>query len=624
MCGIVGIYSKSPISDRGLLARMRDTLAHRGPDDAGLWWSQDRCLGLAHRRLSIIDLSPAGHQPMADQTGRLQIVFNGEIYNYQDLRRELESRGHTFRSQSDTEVLLEAYREWGTDCLPHLNGMFAFCIYDHSEECLFLARDRAGEKPLFYTYNSERFTFASELKALMADPAFSKKVDLDALEFYLAYGYVPGELCLLAGVHKLPPAHAMKFSLRTHDLKVWQYWQLPYPEDRVTATTEELTEELKHLLKDAVRRQMVADVPVGILLSGGVDSSLVTAAATSVSPGKVQTFTITFPDYIEYDEGPYARLVAEHFGTEHTELVAEPATVELLPLLARQYDEPMADSSMVPTYLVSKLIRQHCTVALGGDGGDELFGGYPAYHWTFKQELVRTFFPAFLRNAISIAAEKILPVGLKGRTYLMGCSGGLPQAMAHFNLFYDVTVRQRLVPALRGRPQDLIGSPEQYKIGRCQTERGLPGMAMSLDFQTYLPDDILVKVDRASMLNSLEVRAPFLDYRIIEFAFRKVPNVLRVNHSQRKILLRHLGSRLLPSSLDLHRKQGFMLPLSDWLKGNWGRYMMDVLFGADDSIFDNKMVRRLWKGQECRFHNTERLFALVMFELWRKNYKVNL
>lgn len=600
-------------------------MMHRGPDDAGLWWLPNGCIGLAHRRLSIIDLSPAGHQPMTDQTGHVHIVFDGEIYNYQDLRRELESRGHTFRSHSDTEVLLKAYQQWGTDCLQHLNGAFAFGVYDLDGEWLFLARDRAGEKPLFYTYESDRFMFASELKALMADPTLPKKVDLDALEFYLAYGYVPGERCLLSGVHKLPPGHAMKFSHRTHNLKVWQYWQLPSPQNGVTATTEELTDELQLLLKDAVRRQMVADVPVGILLSGGVDSSLVTAIAASVSAGKVRTFTISFPDHVRYDEGPYARTVAEYFGTEHTELVAEPTTVELLPLLARQYDEPMADSSMVPTYLVSKLIRQHCTVALGGDGGDELFGGYPTYNWMFMQAFIRTCFPAPIRDILSIITGKVLPVGFIGRHYLMSCAGGLPQAVAYNSRFYDDAARQRLVPALRARPRDSIGRPEQYKIDWCQGERGLPGMAMSLDFKTYLPDDLLVKIDRASMLNSLEVRAPLLDYRIIEFAFSRVPNALRANHNQRKILLRHLGSRLLPSHLDLRRrKQGFSLPLHDWIKGDWGQYMRDVLYSADDSMFDNEMVGRLWKGQKHGLRNAERLFALVIFELWRQNYNITL
>ena len=399
---------------------------------------------------------------------------------------------------------------------------------------------------------------------------------------------------------------------------------MPPPLDGATATIEELADELQHLIKDAVRRQIVADVPVGILLSGGVDSSLVTGMAASVSPHKVHTFTITFPDYAGYDEGPYARMVAEHFSTEHTELAAEPATVELLPLLARQYDEPMADSSMVPTYLVSKLIREHCTVALGGDGGDELFGGYPTYNWIFKQAFIRNCFPAPIRNIFSIIAENVLPVGFKGRTNIMGCRGGLPHAMAHFNLFYDAAVRKRLVPALRDRPLNSEGIAEQYKIDRCRSERGLPGTTMSLDFQTYLPDDILVKTDRASMLNSLEIRAPFLDYKIIEFAFSKVSNALRANRSQRKILLRHLASRLLPSRLDLRRKGGFVMPMNDWIKGDWGQYMRDVLYANNDSMFSNKMISRLWKGQSRGLRNTHRLFALVMLELWRRNYNVSM
>lgn len=624
MCGIVGLFSREPVADTSLLIAMRDTLSHRGPDDAGVWWSSDLRLGLAHRRLAIIDLSPAGHQPMADQAGRLQIVFNGEIYNFKELRRDLEGRGHTFRSHSDTEVLLAAYRQWGSDCLQHLNGAFAFCLYDSHEECLFLARDRAGEKPLFYTHEQGCFRFASELKAVMADPSFQRRVNPQALECYLAYGYVPGELCMLAGVHKLPPAHALKLSLRTNKLEAWKYWQLPLQQQSEKVSAEELTDELHQLLNDAVRRQMVADVPVGVLLSGGVDSSLVTAIAASVSPGRVRTFTVVFPGHVKYDEGPYARMVAEHFGTEHTELIAEPATIDLLPLLAGQYDEPIGDSSMLPTYLVSKLIRKHCTVALGGDGGDELFGGYPSYSWMFKHAYVRNCIPAPIRSLISKTAEQILPNGFVGRNFLAGCDGELAQAMARFNVRFDATARQRLVPAFRDRLSGSLGFPECYKIDMWQGNRGLPGSAMSLDFNTYLPDDILVKTDRASMLNSLEIRAPFLDYRIIEFAFGRVPNSFRADHSRRKILLRSLGGRLLPPRLDLSRKQGFLLPLADWVKGEWGEYMRSVLSNADGSMFCREMIEELWRGQGQGLKNTERLFSLVMFELWRRHYNVSM
>lgn len=626
MCGIAGLYSNKPVTDPGLLLEMRDTLVHRGPDDAGVWWSPDKRVGLAHRRLSIIDLTEAGHQPMSDPSGSVRIVYNGEIYNFQDLREELADNGCSFVSHSDTEVLLQAYRRWGTDCLQHLNGAFAFALYDSAEELLFLARDRAGEKPLFYSWERGEFRFASEMKALMADPALPRRVSLEALDLYLAYGYVPGERCILEHVHKLAPAQAMKLSLRSGELQVWQYWHLPGPEGAGTVSEDELTGQLQQLLQDAVQRQMVADVPVGVLLSGGLDSSLVTALATASSARQVKTFTVTFPGHGAYDEGPYARLTAKHFGTDHTELVAQPATVDLLPELARQFDEPVADSSIVPTYLVSKLIREHCTVALGGDGGDELFGGYPTYNWIFRHERIRRLAPAAVRNLLSAGAKYFLPTGFKGRNFIVGCGGSLPNCMANFNLRFDEALRLQLLPALAARYRGTFPglSPERYKAGMWQNIHGLPGEAMALDFKTYLPDDILVKVDRSSMMNSLEVRAPFLDYRVIDFAFRRVPNSLRADRSRRKILLRKLGERLLPPLLDTKRKQGFVMPLGSWFKGEWGSGLRGILLDSAGSFFDRKTVERLWQGQENGLNNTERLFSIAMLELWRQQYKIEL
>lgn len=379
MCGIVGIVSAKPIEGCSWLHQAREALVHRGPDDAGEWWAPDGRVGLAHRRLSILDLSPAGHQPMADESGELHIVFNGEIYNHRELRAELEGKGHRFRSRTDTEVILYAYREWGSECLPRLNGMFAFGLYDMRSGSLILARDRAGEKPLFYHLADGTLRFGSELKALLADPALPRSIDPEALDCYLATGYVPGERCILRGYRKLPPAYALLFDVRRGSARMWRYWQLPdlLPDAQTTDEAAAL-EELEHLLEDAVRRQLVADVPVGVLLSGGVDSSLVTAMAVR-SDARVKTFTIRFPGHGKLDETEHARLIARHFGTEHTELAAEPTTANLIPKLARQFDEPMVDSSMIPTFMVAQLVRQHCTVALGGDGGDELFGGYQHY-----------------------------------------------------------------------------------------------------------------------------------------------------------------------------------------------------------------------------------------------------
>ena len=622
MCGIVGIASRFPINEPHLLKAMRDTMRHRGPDDQGAWFTADGRVGLAHRRLAIIDLSAAGHQPMLDASGQFCITYNGEIYNYQEVRRELEGLGHRFRTASDTEVILEAYRAWGTACLNHLNGMFAFGLYDSREHRLFLARDRAGEKPLFYRLSGGTFTFASELKALMADPSFPRRLDMEALDYYLAFGYVPGARCILQGVRKLPPAHGLIYDLRNEQPHLWQYWHLPEP-DSSSASEPDLVEELAALLQDSVRLRLVADVPVGVLLSGGIDSSLVTAMAAHVCHSPVKTFTISFPGHPAYDEGPYARMVAGHFGTEHREMAAEPATVELLPKLARQFDEPIGDSSMVPTYLVARMIRQHATVALGGDGGDELFGGYRRYSSVQRQEALRRFIPRPVRAWLGATAARALPPGFKGRNYLMGFTADLPQSIAHVNTYFDPFSRYRLLAPLGLHPNpDRL--PEWYKASLCLPGHSPLQQASRVDFHTNLVDDFLVKVDRASMLASLEVRAPWLDHRIIELAFGGVPDRLRATARERKILTRRLARRLLPPQLDLQRKQGFSLPLDAWFKGDWGSFIEEVLLQADLHLFDRRLIQSLIAGQRRGYANTNRLFLLAMFELWRREYDVAL
>jgi asparagine synthase (glutamine-hydrolysing) len=621
MCGIVGIISStSSQTNQDRLTQMRDSLSHRGPDDQGSWISSDGRVALGHRRLSILDLTEAGHQPMTAAEGALSIVFNGEIYNYLELKRQLEASGHRFQTHSDTEVILESYREWGPDCISKLNGMFAFALYDRQRNSVLLARDRVGEKPLFYLLADGKLAFASELKALMADPDLKPTLELRSLEYYFAYGYVPGNRCLLKGVQKLPPAHALSFDVNSGQSKIWRYWALPMPDLR-ESSDEELLVELEQLLEDSVRKQLVADVPVGILLSGGIDSSLVTALAARVSSRRVKTFTISFPGYGTYDEGPYAKIVASAFGTEHCELAAEPASVQLLPELARQFDEPMCDSSMIPTYLVSKLIRRQATVALGGDGGDELFGGYRHYGWLMRQDRWKNRLPGPLRTLIRAVASKAMPVGMRGRNYLLGMANGSEQRLSHVNLFFDRESRRQLVVPLRTLSPD-VDLPEAYKDSLAERERGMPGLAMAADFRSYLPEDILVKVDRASMLVSLEVRAPWLDYRIVEFAFRRVPNRMKATTKKRKILPTMLARKLLPPELDLDRKQGFSIPLKQWLKGEWGEFVSNVLMEADQTLFDRRVIAQLLERQRLGFVNSERLFGLTLFELWRRHYKV--
>jgi len=620
MCGIVGIASNRPIQDKTLVRRGTDAIIHRGPDASGEWWSEEGHVGLGHRRLSIIDLSTAGHQPMEYADGRLQIVFNGEIYNFIELRETLRKKGYSFRSNSDTEVLLAAYLEWGTDCLSQLNGMFAFCLYDKAKNQLFLARDRAGEKPLFYAIKNNELRFASELKALFADPNFSRRINKEALDCYLSMGYVPGHRCIIEGVNKLPPAHAMIYDIGNNNLKVWRYWHLPTPptyNGNGGYNEQDLLDELEKLLEEAVQRQLVADVPLGVLLSGGVDSSLITALAVRTVP-KVKTFTVSFAGHKKYDESAHARLIADYFQTDHTEVEASEVEVDILTKLARQYDEPLVDSSMIPTFLVSQIIREHCTVAIGGDGGDELFGGYGHYDrllWS-KEKLAPI--PKFVRSPAAKLAN-LLPVGFKGKVWMQNIDTDFKNELPLIAAYFDPSTRKKLLTS----QSSWSVVAEDIRRSMVPKVPNLLERATRMDFLNYLPEDILVKVDRASMLNSLELRAPFLDYKLIEFAYSKVPPALKTTPDSRKIILKKLTAKLLPPTFDKKRKQGFGIPIGIWMqKGTWYDFFYETLVSSKDSIFDTKKVEELLIGQTRGRNNTERLFALLMFELWRKEYNV--
>ncbi len=621
MCGVVGVAVVGDQVNPEVLTRMRDALAHRGPDDFGLWISSDGTVGLAHRRLSILDLSGAARQPMADEEAQTRIVFNGEIYNFQEIREELEELGHRFVTRSDTEVILKAYAQWGTECLARLNGMFAFGIYDARTHQVFLARDRVGKKPLYYVERPGYFAFASELKALLADEAQFYGIDLNGLNFYFAYGYIPDGGCILKDIRKLPPAHALRYDVRTGRTEAWRYWTPPPPcAQEKPLDGEALVCELERLLMDSVRLRMISDVPLGVLLSGGVDSSLIVAAAAAQSPRPIQTFTIAFPGEEVYDESPRARRIAAHFDTEHHELEAGPSGPDLLREMARQFDEPLADSSLLPTFLVSRLTRQHVTVALGGDGGDEMFGGYS--HYARAEEMARRYGwapPPFWRWVASAAAR--LPPGIRGRSHCVSLRGGPFQTAIYGTPYFDLALRRRVFQreaflSLRGG----LDVPERFKTGLWQIqETGLDAM-MRLDFETYLPDDILFKVDRASMKVALEVRAPWLDYRIAEFAFGRVPLEWKVREGVTRRLQRALARRLLPANADLDRKQGFSIPLAKWMAGSWKPFIEPLLREATAPHVDWGFALRLWQGQQRGRSNGARLFALLMYELWWQTY----
>lgn len=616
MCGLlgfVGFEGRRPGGFRRLLGR----LAHRGPDDSGFFESDDGRVALGHARLSIIDLSALGHQPMASQDGRYVIVFNGEIYNHRELRGDLEAQGLRFVGNSDTEVLLSAYRVWGESCLARLNGMYAFAIYDkgsaHHPPRLFMARDRAGEKPFYYSKGKDSFAFASELKAL----DHSGQINPEALNYYLSLGYVPADLCLFEGVHKLPPAHCAYLDLSTGALEIRSYWSLPLHQARPDARGSDLLHEVSALIEDSVRLRMVADVPVGVLLSGGLDSSLIAAAAARVSSRPVQTFTIALPGS-PLDEAHHAQKVADHLGTEHHVLSLGEPSLDLLDQLGGLIDEPIADSSILPAWLVFGLARQKVTVALGGDGGDELFGGYTDYPTSLRDQSNWGWVSGGVLALIAGLAAQ-LPAGVRGRNRLASLRGGPLQQMIWGRPYFDAVLRKRLLrpeawEALRGAQ----GAPEQFLLSLFRTGTTEMDRMTRTHFGSILPDDFLVKVDRASMAHSLEVRSPMLDHRLIEFCFSQVPDSWKVKDGQSRRLQRLLAANWLPPDLDTRRKQGFSIPINEWLRAEGEGRLMERMQSLPDMI-DLGQVKGLVRGQMAGRTNGGRLFALIMLAMAMRN-----
>lgn len=618
MCGVIGVAGRSSTSDRRWVAAGRDALAHRGPDDAGLWTSPDAMVTFGHRRLSIIDLSAGGHQPMLEGDD-LAIAYNGEIYNFQSLRAELESHGQSFRSRSDTEVILKAYRQWGRRFLERLHGMFALALYDVANRVLILARDRAGEKPLFYRQHGTELRFASELKGLLADPALDRRVDRSALDQYLTMGFAPGSTCLAAGFAKLAPAHAMAFDVDKGTAEIWRYWAPPASPGANAASPSELLTHLEAKLEAAVTRQMVADVPVGVLLSGGVDSSLITALAARAS-SRLKTFTVSFPGHGSLDESSHARLIAKHFETDHVELEANAASTDLLSVLAAQFDEPINDSSMLPTYLVTQAVRKECTVALSGDGGDELFAGYGHHSRLASLQSQLGQIPLGLRRVAARSAMALIPDGSPGRNWARAIGTDFDREVPLVALYFDRAARRRLLPDLSevGTTPDAPAGCDDGQVASFLDH------VIRCDFATYLPDDILVKVDRAAMANSLETRAPFLDTPVIEFAFGQVPIAAKGGPGARKTILKELAAKILPPTFDRQRKQGFSIPIDSWLaSGPFRSFCREVLLDPA-ATFDRRAVQGLLDRQDRGYRNGDRLFGLVQFELWRRHYSFSI
>lgn len=624
MCGIAGKFSfrGQPI-DQGLLEHMGKLIAHRGPDDVGYYCQGS--VGLVHRRLSIIDLSPAGHQPMSTPDGKIWIVFNGEIYNYQELRQPFVDQGYPFRSHSDTEVILALYEKYGEACLQYLRGMFAFALWDTRQEKLFIARDRLGKKPLKYYVSDNEIVFASELKALFADPVVPRQVDERAIYHYLSFQYVPGPLTGFQGIAKLPPAHYLVAHKGKVDVK--RYWQLSYAH-QVQRPEEEWTELIRRELRESVRLRMIADVPLGAFLSGGVDSSAVVAMMAEQSSRPVKTFSIGFPE-ASHNELEYARMIAQRFGTDHTEFIVEPKALEVLPKLIHHYEEPYADSSAVPTYYVSQLTRQHVTVVLNGDGGDENFAGYGRYQiHQFASAYDRV--PAFLREGLIRPGAgwlaKILKTTLTDRAnrFAMSMAQGPARRYLDYICYFNEAEKHQLLNQEYLRRLANEDSRRIVEGWFAQVDGLRPiDQALAVDIMSYLPDDLLVKVDIASMAVSLEGRSPLLDHRLMEMA-ATIPSSLKIRGREKKYIFKKALSGILPDDVLYRPKMGFGVPIEHWFRHELKDYIRDQLLSsrmADRGLFNMDHVRRyIDEHQHTRVNHAHRLWALLTLELWFQEY----
>ncbi len=624
MCGICGIVfaEKDRSVDTKIIKKMTDSIEHRGPDEEGFYINKN--VGLGSRRLSIIDLE-GGQQPIHNEDKNIWVVFNGELYNYQELTQSLVRRGHKFYTNSDTEVIVHAYEEFGEEFLEYLNGMFALALWDERKQKLLLARDRMGIKPLYYTLQNNTLIFGSELKTILNYPNISRTVDLAALNEYLSFEYVPTPRTIFQGISKLPPGNMLIFS--EGNLHISQYWNinLGRSENIKPKQLFEYERELLSVLKNAVQKEMVSDVPIGVLLSGGIDSSVIAALMSEVSPGNIKSFSIRFDDP-SFDESNYARQVAQYLQTKHHELTVTPKLVmESVENITEFLDEPLGDSSVVPTFLLSNFTRNHVKVALGGDGGDEIFAGYSTLQAHRLVEYYEYFFPGFIRHRIIPWIVDRLPVSFdnisfdfKVRRFIAG--RGVPVIIRHHNWLGSFTVQQKeklLEPWTQLKEKDTyqIAFEHQYNS---QAKSAL-NQLLYCDIKLYLEGDILPKVDRASMANSLEVRVPFLNHTLVEYA-ANLPHSLKLRGLTTKYILRKAMKGKLPDNILRRGKKGFNMPVAKWITGPL-RPLVEEMLSKNrlqrDGFFNPDYVQKLLKehinGQQ---DHRKLIWTLLMFQLW--------
>jgi asparagine synthase (glutamine-hydrolysing) len=621
VCGIAGVVARDDEAvDIAEIHRMCQTLVHRGPDDEGIYAQGP--VGLGMRRLSIIDLS-GGHQPIRNEDGSVWVVFNGEIYNFSELRTELEGRGHSFDTHADTEVIVHLYEEMGADCVTRLRGMFAIALYDLNRRSLLLARDRLGKKPLHYALDQGRLIFGSEIKALLAVAPGLAQIDPQAILQFLYFGYIPDPRTAFAPIQKLPPGHLLEF--KDGRAQVRRYWDVPAYGTHDPESEEECLEELERRLEEAVRMRLISDVPLGALLSGGVDSSVVVALMARNSSRPVKTFSISFP-HEDFDEAEHARAVAAHFGTDHHEFVVEPDIEQTLTFLTSMMEEPFGDSSMIPTYHVCRMARQHVTVALSGDGGDELFAGYDRYQVHLDRERIRPV-PEWAGRGFREWVYPRLPSGTRGRRLAFHLSLNARDRFIDSVSYLPVLDRER--PLLSTEFLSWVGkdsAPAQVHRNFFDQAPAadMLGHLLYLDTKTYLPGDILTKVDRMSMATSLEARCPILDHAVVEWA-ASLASRWKIRGGVRKYILRKLGQRLgVPAKVLDRPKQGFAMPLGHW----WRRELKDGMLGIllepqtlQRGYFDPQAVRTLVNEHlSGRRNRPTDIWLLLILELWHRNF----
>lgn len=644
MCGIAGACWTNGGSavEEATLRRMTAALAHRGPDDEGQFLSAHRTqhsqsggVALGHRRLSIIDLA-GGHQPLSNEDGSVWIAFNGEIYNYRELQPVLESQGHTFRTASDTETIVHLYEQHGPDCVQQLRGMFAFAIWDERNQQLFLARDRLGKKPLIYRHESSRLMFASELKAILQVPGVPRDIDPLTLADYLALQYVPYPKSILKGFSQLPPAHWAIYSARSGDLKIERYWSPPYEDQPLLPgessrpqTDDEWKTRLRETLTEAVRLRLRSDVPLGAFLSGGVDSTIITGLMQQQSSQRIQTFSIGFP-VAKFDERAFAREAAQKLGTEHHELIVDPSSAELFQKLIWHYDQPFADSSAIPTMYLSEFTRKHVTVALTGDGGDELFCGYDRYQAVRLASRIDRL-PRWFRGSLSHPIWQRLPASVEQKSLRRRIKRFLSvltqsperRYLSWISIFDDARRGELLSPDFQRQLGDHDAAEFIMMAYDRHPRTDIVRRTTAVDVETYLPGDILVKVDIASMAYGLECRSPFLDHRVAELAAR-MPQRLKMRGGQGKLILREVFADLLPESITKRPKMGFGVPLDHWFRHEMRDLVADTLLSQrslDRGYFRPEAVRRLLDEHlSSQWDHSSRLWCLLVLELWHQKW----